>query len=118
MQTHTVTVTEEHNEIPACSNELISVGVDLGMGAIKLYDICGGTQLPSFVAIGGMTKVAGMAGLTRHSPAMQIQIAGQQYYVGLHAHNHGRPIENLDYERLTASPEIIALFYGALTERM
>lgn len=97
-------------------SEVTYLGVDLGMGAIKLYGDKGGTQLPSFVAVGSGLQTARMAGFARQAPALQIKVGSQHYFVGLSAHDYGRAIENLDYDRLTASPEIVALFYGALTQ--
>jgi len=95
-----------------------TLGVDLGMGAMKLFDKAGGVQLPAFVAIGGAAPVRRTLGLAATKPALHITVGNQPYLVGLHAHDQGRPIENLDYERLTGSPEIRALFYAALTERI
>ena len=94
------------------------LGVDLGMGAIKLWDSAGGVQLPSFVALGGQAQTMRMAGLTQRPAPLQVTIDGQAYFAGLHAHDFGRPLEALDYARLTGSPEIRALFCGALTRRI
>ena len=93
------------------------LGLDLGMRALKYFDEFGGLEMPSFVAVGGGAAVGKMHGLRAHS-AMQITVGNQPYYVGQHAHDQGRPIENLDYDRLTDSPEIVALLYGILTERI
>jgi len=97
--------------------EMNYAGLDLGMRALKYFDDFGGIELPSFISVGGGTKVAKMHGF-KQTQVMQIATGSQRYYVGKHAHDQGRPIENLDYERLTESPEIVALLYGALTERI
>lgn len=118
METSEAAIESSFLQTTACANTLHYLGVDLGMGAIKLYDAGGGLQLPSFVAAGGAVQVAALTGFARQIPPMQLQVGEQPYYVGLHAHDYGRPIENLDYDRLTASPEIVALFYVALTQRI
>lgn len=94
------------------------LGIDLGMGAVKLFDQSGGTHLPSFVAVPTSAKVGKMIGLSGQKPAMKVKVKGQEYFVGATAHDFGRPIENLDYERLTGSPEMTALLYGALSKRI
>jgi hypothetical protein len=38
------------------------------------------------------------------------------FYVGDSAHEHGRPVENLDFDRLTGSPEMRVLLYAALAQ--
>ncbi|MEM7130387.1 MAG: ParM/StbA family protein [Chloroflexota bacterium] len=98
-------------------HETTYVGLDLGMRALKYFDDFGGLEMPSFVAVGGGATVGKMHGFKSQN-AMQMTVGNQRYYVGKNAHDQGRPIENLDYDRLTNSPEIIALLYGALTERI
>jgi len=115
MQVDTATTQPYTVETAKPNPEVTYLGVDLGMGAIKLFGAQGGTQLPSFVAVGSGVQTARMTGFARQLPAMQIKVGTQPYFVGLSAHDYGRAIENLDYDRLTASPEIVALFYGALT---
>ena len=101
--------------VPPSNNCL---GIDLGMGAIKLFDQMGSTHLPSFVAVPTAVKVGKMIGLAGQKPPMKVKVKEQEYFVGTTAHDFGRPIENLDYERLTGSPEMTALLYGALTRRI
>ena len=38
------------------------------------------------------------------------------FYVGADAHDWGRGIENLDYDRLTGVPETRAIFYASLAQ--
>lgn len=94
------------------------LGIDLGMGAVKLFDQLGSTHLPSFVAVPNAAKVGKMIGLVGQKPPLKVKVKGQEYFVGATAHDFGRPIENLDYERLTGSPEMTALLYGALSRRI
>ncbi|MBL7162101.1 MAG: ParM/StbA family protein [Anaerolineales bacterium] len=91
------------------------LGEDLGMGANKLYGAAGGLQVPSQVSLNGSQKVARMLGLRSQTPPLHITTEHGQFYVGAGAHDWGRPVENLDYDRLTGAPEMLALFYGSLT---
>ena len=97
------------------TNERIILGEDLGMGANKLFGSQGGLQLPSQVAINGSQKVTQMMGLRSQKAPLQIRTAQGSFYVGPDAHDWGRPVENLDYDRLTGAPEMHALLYGSLT---
>lgn len=94
----------------------IVLGADFGGGAIKIYGPLGGIELPSHAASayqrGRQSKVTGLRSM---KPPMRILMEGGAFYVGLHAHDWGRPIENLGNERFAGSPEVRALFYGALT---
>lgn len=105
------------NQQTKSKHDITYIGLDLGMRALKYFDEFGGLEMPSFVSVGGGSTVGKMHGFKTQT-AMQITIDKQSYYVGKHAHDQGRPIENLDYDRLTNSPEIIALLYGVLTERI
>jgi hypothetical protein len=93
----------------------LNLGLDLGYGALKLYGRAGGVQLPSQIAAAQNHAVANLAGLDAEERPLLVEVNNQPYYVGMNAHSWGRPIENLDYDRLTGSPEIYALLYGALT---
>jgi len=97
------------------TQENIILGEDLGMGANKLYGAQGGLQLPSQVALNGAQKVAHLVGLKKQKMPLQIRTQHGSFYVGPDAHDCGRPVENLDYDRLTGAPEMHALFYGSLT---
>lgn len=94
------------------------IGIDLGMGAIKLYGPGGGVQLPSQVATDNKQVVSRLAGMRSSRPPLKVEVDGRAFFVGPGAHEWGRPIENLDYERLTGSPEILAIFYASLTGYM
>lgn len=91
------------------------IGIDLGMGALKLYSAAGGMQLVSQVATNGSAHlVDGIAGLKARRRPMLVQGEFGSFYVGPSAHVSGRPVENLDFERLAGAPEMKALLYGAL----
>jgi hypothetical protein len=97
-------------------DEIVLLGFDVGMGAIKIYEKQGGMQLQSQVALNGAQKVTQMIGLQSQKTPLHIQTGYGSFYVGPDAHNWGRPVESLDYGRLTGSPEMLALFYATLTE--
>jgi hypothetical protein len=96
---------------------MITIGFDMGMGALKLWSKPGGLQLVSQVANNGRAHLAdGIVGLkSRKRP---ILVAGDfgSFYVGPAAHEHGRPVENLDFDRLTGAPEMRVLLYAALAQ--
>jgi hypothetical protein len=94
---------------------MTNLGIDLGMGANKLYGPNGGLQLPSHVAIDGNQVVTRLAGMKSKRPPLRVETENGTFYVGAGAHDWGRPVESLDYDRLTGSPEIRAIFYGAMT---
>lgn len=99
-------------------NDTIILGEDLGMGANKLYGVGGGLQLPSQVSVNGTQAVTSMVGLRSQKPPLHITTEHGSFFVGSGAHDWGRPVENLDYDRLTGAPEMRALLYGSLTRYM
>lgn len=94
-----------------------TIGFDMGMGALKLWSKPGGMQLVSQVANNGRAHLAdGIVGMkSRKRPRL---VAGDfgSFYVGPAAHEHGRPVENLDFDRLTGAPEMRVLLYAALAQ--
>lgn len=92
----------------------MNLGLDLGMGACKIYGPMGGIQMPSHVSIADGRVVGNLAGMKASTPPAKITVDGRAYYVGGGAHEWGRPIENLDYERLNGAPEMRAIVYAAL----
>lgn len=93
-------------------------GLDLGMGACKLFGAGGGIHLPSHVAIADGRAVTRLAGMKAEKPPLKITVGSHSFYVGDGAHEWGRPVESLDYERLNGAPEMKAIVYGALTRYM
>jgi hypothetical protein len=96
----------------------IILGQDLGMGANKIFGANGGMQLQSIVSASAGDVITQSMGLRNQRPPLQITIDGVGYYVGPNAHDWGRPIENLDYERMTGVPETRAIVYANLTNYM
>ncbi len=114
------------------NEEFIFLGEDLGMGANKLWSNgwyvpgekkdrfnlvqAGGLQVVSQVASNGRGHFEGMLGLKSKRRPMEIVSDFGSFYVGDGAHEHGRPVESLDFERLTGAPEMRALLYGSLAQ--
>ena len=114
------------------NSEFIYLGEDLGMGANKLWGNGwvvagekkgttrfvqgGGLQVVSQVSSNGRGHYQGMLGLKSKRRPMEIASDFGSFYVGEGAHEHGRPVENLDFERLTGAPEMRALLYGSLAQ--
>jgi len=92
----------------------IDISLDMGMGALKLYGPGGGVQMPTQVAQAVKKTVGQIAGLSRQRRPIHIECADGSFYTGAGAHDWGRPIESLDFDRLT-SPEMRAMIYATLT---
>jgi hypothetical protein len=56
-----------------------------------------------------------MVGLRMARPPLKVETIAGCFYVGEGAHDWGRPVENLDFDRLNGSPEMLALFLGAMS---
>ncbi|MBN1890639.1 MAG: ParM/StbA family protein [Thermoflexales bacterium] len=97
-------------------NNSISLGFDFGMGALKLQGPLGGLEMETQVSVNGGQRLARMMGLRSQKLPMQVVTSAGSFHVGPGAHNCGRAVENLDYDRLFSSaPEMRALLYGCLT---
>ncbi len=99
-------------------DELKVFSDDAGMSSTKFAGPDGRLLFLSQVASDGGHPVARMMGLGATQPPLLVTTNAGSFYVGPGAHDWGRPIESLDYERLTGTPEMIALFYGSFTQYM
>ncbi len=97
------------------NNQYLYLGEDLGMGANKLFGAPGGLQILSQVATNGTQHLLNTVGLRQRQRPLEIETEHGSFYIGEGAHDYGRPIENLDFDRLTGAPEMKALLYGSLT---
>lgn len=97
---------------------IISMGLDAGFGGIKIYSANGGLELLSQVAVNGSGHLQGMLGLKSEKRPMMVTTSDGDFYVGAKAHDYGRSITNLDFDRLIGSPEMRALVYGAWSRYM
>lgn len=87
---------------------------DPGFGNIKVFGMQGPLVMQSSVAVGGGEMLQRMAGLRVVRPPLRVETSAGVFYVGDGAHDWGRPVENLDFDRLNGSPEMLALFLGAM----
>lgn len=93
------------------------LGFDMGMGAVKLWGEPGGWQLVSQVSSNGQNHLSdGIIGLKTRKRPMLVTGDFGSFFVGSAAHEHGRPVENLDFDRLTGAPEMRVLLYAALAQ--
>lgn len=94
----------------------IYLGEDLGMGSNKLYGPHGGIILPSQVASATSQVVVDLLGFRTRKRPDRILVDGMDMFIGQGAHDWGRPVENLDYDRLAGVPETRAIIYGSLSQ--
>ncbi|HAE59738.1 MAG TPA: hypothetical protein DCG54_09620 [Anaerolineae bacterium] len=92
------------------------LGVDAGNGAFKIYGSEGGLETLSQVAWNGNQRVVATMGLKKSKAPLNIKNGHGSFYIGAGAHDYGRPVENLDVERFNGTPEMVALFHGAMTQ--
>ncbi len=102
------------------NTKLISVGLDAGMGAIKLWSRGQGVEMLSQVSLNGSGgHLDNMVGLVSSKRPLCIETVDGEFYTGENAHDFGRAINrNLNFERLNGSPEMRALVYAAFTKHM
>lgn len=93
----------------------IPLGIDAGNGAFKIFGRPGGQQVLSQVATDGGQRVISTLGLRKQNPPLQVVNGHGAFYVGAGAHDYGRPVENLDVDRFSGTPEMAALLHGSLT---
>ena len=89
---------------------------DAGFGNIKVFGKKGSLLMQSAVATDGTKSLSKLVGLRSTQRPLHVENARGAFYVGHGAHGFGRPVQNLDFDRLTGSPEMLALFHGALTQ--
>lgn len=97
---------------------MITLGIDAGNGAFKIFGEHGGQETLSQVAWNGNQRVVSTIGLRKQKPPLRIENAHGSFYVGAGAHDYGRPVENLDVERFNGTPEMVSLFHGAMTHTL
>lgn len=76
-------------------------------------------SIPSVVGIGttdlGLLDIDSVGGKkAKRNKPLTITFAGEEYLVGQHVSDYARPIERLDFNRLTDAPELRALTYATL----
>ncbi len=98
------------------TGDAVDVAFDAGFGSIKLYGKRGGLVMQSAVATNGTKALGKLTGLRSTKRPLHIDGAMGSFYVGQGAHNFGRPVQSLDFDRLTGAPEMVALFEAAMTK--
>ena len=93
-----------------------ALAFDAGFGSIKLFGRRGGLLLQSAVATHGAQTLGKLTGLKAAKRPLYVENARGSFYVGQGAHQFGRPVQSLDFDRLTGSPEMLALFHGAVSK--
>lgn len=95
-----------------------TIGLDMGMGATKLWSDAGGKIVLSQVAMPTREDIDLRAlGMSAKRKPMVILNGAGRLLVGEGAHDAGTPVERLDYDKLAGSPEMKALVYAALTSQ-
>lgn len=99
------------------------IALDPGFGGFKAAEVQGDeikvVNLPSVVGAGetglGMLSLAGVTGRRRRrNLPKKVTFEGVERLVGPHVADYARPVERLDFERLSNGPELRALAYAAL----
>jgi hypothetical protein len=89
---------------------------DPGSSGLRLYGRAGFVNQSAHVAADGGGRIMQLAGLTQRKPPLKIESASvPPLYVGDTAAQFGAPIDNLDHDRQTGTPEMKAVLYAALT---
>ncbi|HRT92598.1 MAG TPA: ParM/StbA family protein [Anaerolineaceae bacterium] len=92
------------------------LGVDFGMSSSKIVGEKGEVMFFNQVAIPLGGKVEGsFTGMKARRRPMVMSGAFGEFYVGKNAHDFGQEVESFDFDTLTGTNEMRALFYGALT---
>jgi hypothetical protein len=106
--------------LTALSNIYYRIALDPGFHGIKvatvLQDQILTYTLPALVGVGETNLGMLQTGITRQRRSLPflVEMDGQSYLAGPHVAQYARPIERLDFNRLTYSLELRALIYTAL----
>ena len=85
------------------------IGIDPGAGAIKLYGPAGGVQVPAILAVDEGHTLARMVGLAQRKPPLRIRTDNGSFLSArVRTNGAGRSSEDLDHDRFTGSPELLA----------
>lgn len=93
-----------------------ALAFDPGHGGVIVYGSQGGLNMPSAVSVGDSRRIRRMLGLRSARSPMRITTEAGEFYIGEGAHDWGRPVENLDFDRPRGAPEMLALFLGVMTQ--
>lgn len=94
----------------------VKLGVDFGMSSSKIVGEKGEIMFFNQVALPLNGKVEGsFTGMKARKRPMVIRGGFGEFYVGKGSHDFGQEVESFDFDTLTGTNEMRALFYGALT---
>lgn len=102
----------------------LRIVLDVGFHAVKAAAIHQGNLLtsiiPAIVGVGETDLGLLQTGLTRQKrqQPFQVTVEGQRLLVGPYVNQYARPIERLDFDRLSHSVELQALVYAALGQML
>ena len=102
------------------------LGLDPGFGGFKLAELTdSGLQtayLPAVVGIGdtdiGLLSLGGLSKRRNGHAPHAVSWNGARYLVGPNVARYARPLQRLDFQRLADGPELRALTYGVLAQRL
>ncbi|MFZ6028302.1 MAG: hypothetical protein ACOYYS_11360 [Chloroflexota bacterium] len=106
------------------SQPFLRIALDVGFHAAKAATIHQGNLLtnniPAVVGVGETDLGILQTGLTRQKrqQPFQVTVNGQKLLVGPYVNQYARPIERLDFDRLSRSVELQALVYTSLAQML
>jgi len=104
---------------------MISIGVDPGFGNFKVATATASaservnvTVVPSVVGVGetdlGLLSIGSLGRRRRQAVPDRVTFGGVTYLVGENVARYARPVQRMDFLRLSDGPELRALFYDAV----
>ncbi len=99
------------------ASPIVAVGATFfaGDNASEVFGLRDGLVMPSTIAPNGQHSVAKLTGLWVSAKPRPVEGKVGSFCVGQGTHTTGRLVQNLDFDRLTGLPEMMALFDGAMT---
>ena len=100
---------------------MIRISVDPGFGNFKVATVASGSNqiavVPSVVGVGetdlGMLSLGDLGRRRRRKQPDRVTTGGVTYLVGKEVARFARPVQRMDFLRLSDGPELRALFYAA-----
>ena len=107
----------------APKNHIRRIGVDPGFGGFKVSELYGGDSIsveitPAVVGVGkkerGLLSLPTLGSRPSTAKPLSVSYEGIEYLVGQNIHLYARPVQRLDFLRLSEGPELRSLIYAAL----
>jgi hypothetical protein len=101
---------------------MLRISLDPGFGNVKLATVSAESTrvalVPSVVGVGetdvGMLSLGDLGRRRRRKQPEQVSAGGVTYLVGEEVARFARPVQRMDFQRLSDGPELRALFYAAV----